>query len=98
MGIGPDHHTAGKGIIFQNHLVDDSSAWLPETNAVFIGNRGKKIIYLPVCLDRQLEVFFGTHFSLDKVITMDCGGNSNFITSAGHKLEQSHLSRSILHS
>jgi len=34
VGVGTDHHPAGEGVVFEDHLVDDPGAWLPEADAV----------------------------------------------------------------
>ncbi|CAB4600993.1 unannotated protein [freshwater metagenome] len=34
VAIGTNHHSAGECVVFKNHLVNDSAAWPPETNAV----------------------------------------------------------------
>ena len=58
--------------------MNDSCAWLPEPNSIFIGDRGQKIENLLVIFKSDCKVFFGTFFGQDQVITMHCGWYGNF--------------------
>jgi hypothetical protein len=97
MGIGTDHHPAGESIIFKDNLVDDTCTGFPEANAKFIGDRSQEIIYFFIGIERCPEVLNGAGLGLDQVVAMHGGRNGNFIPAAGHKLQEGHLGRSVLH-
>ena len=42
VAVGADHHTAGKGVVLQHHLVDDARARLPEAHAVAFARRSSR--------------------------------------------------------
>ena len=97
MGIGSNHHSTWKSIVFQDYLVDNSSTWLPKTNAILIRNRGKEIIDLFVFIFCFAQVFICSNFRLDQVIAVNGRRYSNLGTTGLHKLQQGHLCGSILH-
>ena len=97
MRVGADHHPTRKSIVLQNHLVDDPRTRLPETDAVFIADRRKKIKHLAVRIQCHFEVFFCTCLSLDEMITMHGTGHGHLVPARLHELQQRHLCRSILH-
>ncbi|MBS1272441.1 MAG: hypothetical protein MAGBODY4_01586 [Candidatus Marinimicrobia bacterium] len=37
VAVRSDHHTAGKGIVFEHHLVDNTGSRFPESDPVFLG-------------------------------------------------------------
>ena len=97
MRIGPDHEPTRKGIIFQDHLVDDTGPWFPEANPVFIGNRREKIINLFVFVYGFAKVRCGPCLGLDQVIAMHRAGHRHRGPPRLHELQQSHLGGCILH-
>lgn len=44
--VSPDHQQAGKGVVLQNDLMDDTGAWLPETHAVLGASGLQELVHL----------------------------------------------------
>ena len=51
VGIGPDHHPAGEGIVLEDYLVDDPGSGLPEVHPVKTRSAPEEFIYLGVDLE-----------------------------------------------
>jgi hypothetical protein len=60
-------------------------------NAHFRGSGGQKVVNLLIRLDGASEVLCAADLGLDKVITMDGGGDSSGGHSGGHELQEGHL-------
>ena len=91
MGIGADHELAGKGIILQRDLVDDSGPWPPEAHTV-LGRRGtQEVVHLAVLRERLSEVRCALHARLDQVVTMDACWHGGLGPPRLHKLEHRGL-------
>ena len=97
MGIGSNHHSTWEGIVFQDYLVDNSSTWLPKTNAILIRYRGKEIIDLFVFIFCFAQIFICANFRLNQVIAVNSRRHSNLRATGLHELQQGHLCGSILH-
>lgn len=95
--VGAEHEETGSGVVLENDLVDDTRSRGPELDTVLFSGRLEEVEHLLVLLDRAGEVSLGTSLSLDKVVTVDRGGDSTRGETAGHELEQGHLGRSVLH-
>src|SRR5204863_5403034 len=98
MRVSPDHHSAGKGIVLKHNLVNDAGAGFPKTNPILVGDAGKEIINFLVSIQRGRQVLRCADLSLYQMITMDSGRHRYLIATTSHKLKQSHLRCSILHS
>ncbi len=95
--VRTDHHTSREGVVFQNHLVDNTCTGLPEANAVFVGDRSQEVEDLVALVNRILQIRRSAYPSLDQVIAVRGGRNSYFFAARLHELKQGHLSRGILH-
>ena len=98
MRVGSYHHSARERIVLEHHLMDDAGTRSPEANAIFQRNRTKEIVHLTVGLESGREVFLHTYIGTNQVVAMNRSRNSHTRFASIHELEQSHLSRSILHS
>ena len=71
MRIGTNHHSAGEGVVFKDNLVDDTGSGLPESDAVFVGNRGEEIIDLGTFCGCFRQVFTSARFGGNQVIAVN---------------------------
>ena len=46
MAIGTDQQQPGKRVVLQDDLVNDATAWFPETDSIFRAGRGEKVVDL----------------------------------------------------
>jgi len=97
VAVGPDHHPAWKRILFQNHLVDDTGAGLPESDAVTPTRTVEKAVDLGIDLFCGAQIGNCTYSCLDEVIAVDGGRNRNSRQIGLHELENRHLGGRILH-
>ena len=97
MGVGPHHHSAGKRIIFQHHLVDDAGTGLPETDAILGRHALQKAIYLTVRFVGDRKVGFRTFISLNQMVAMHRRRDCHGLPASNHELQQRHLCGGILH-
>ena len=97
MGVGSHHHPARERIVFEDHLVDDPSSWLPEADTIFLGHCCQKIVNLLVGDFCTFQICNGSIFGQNQVIAMDRGGYCGLLLTGLHELKQSHLSSCILH-
>ena len=97
VGVRPDHHTAGKRVVLQHHLVDDACTGLPEADAVLVGNGSEEVIYFSVGIQRRGQILCRTGFRLDQVIAVNGRRNRHLVAATGHELQQGHLGSRILH-
>ena len=97
MTVRSDHHGTGKSIVFQYRLVNNTGSGFPETDSIFGRYRRKERIHFRIDIDGRPEVCICSCLGLNEVVTMDGTGYCGFVHSTHHKLEQSHLCRSILH-
>ena len=95
--ISTHHHTTREGIVFEYHLMDDTSTRTPKTDMVFLRNRFQEVINLLVGLASLRKVLCNTHIRTNQVITMNRGRYGHFVLTRIHELKKSHLSRCILH-
>ena len=96
MRVGSNHHSARKGIVFQHHLMDNSSTWFPESNPIFVRYRLKEVKHLSRGVVGRFQIGSSTLFGLDQVIAMHSCWYSYFWFSCLHKLQQCHLSSCVL--
>jgi hypothetical protein len=95
--IGTDHETTGEGIVLKNDLVDDTRAGTPETNTELTA-RLEEVVNLSVTVVCDSKIGGTVVLSLNEVITVNSGGDSNSRETRRDELKESHLSSSILHS
>jgi len=99
VAVSADHHATREGVVLKDELVDDTRARAPVAHAVLGGSTTKEVVNLLVGLTGSLKISLATLIkSSDKVISVDCGRNSNVRDARRHELQDSHLSSSILHS
>ncbi len=96
MGIGADHHAAGKRIVLQDDLVDDAGPRLPEPEAVFRGGGLQEIVYLAVLVHGCIHVRPGALVGEDQMIAVHGGRHRNLRDAGLGKLEQGHLRSGVL--
>ena len=70
MRIGTDHHSAGEGVVFEYNLVDDTGSGFPESDAIFIGNRGEEIIDFGAFCGCFGKIYTGASFGGDEVVAV----------------------------
>lgn len=56
VGVGADDHDAGVGIVFEDDLVDDAAAGLPEADAILGAGGCQKVVHFLVGGQRVLEI------------------------------------------
>ena len=97
MAVGANHHSARKCVVLKHYLVNDSTAWSPETNSVFCRHALQKVVHLFVGVNRDAHVDACAGFRQNEVVAMHgawhrCGGKSG-----SHELQQRHLRSCVLH-
>lgn len=97
VGIGTHHHAAGKGIVLQHHLMDDSRPGSPETDSVFVGHRAQEVVHFPVRVEGPRQVASRPVLGLDQVVAVHRRGHGRPFPPGIHELEKRHLGRSVLH-
>ena len=97
VGVGADHHAAGEGVVFQNNLVDDAGAGLPEAATVFGAYRLQEVVDLLVVVEGGQEIAFAVLAGLDEVIAVRGRRHRHFIKACGLELQPGHLGGGILH-
>ena len=95
--VGTHHHAAGEGVVLQDHLVDDAGSRSPEANAITRRGRLQEVVHLFISVLRRGQVLAGAYISTNQVVAVDGGRHCNMALASIHKLEDSHLSRRILH-
>ncbi|KNC29424.1 hypothetical protein FF38_06589 [Lucilia cuprina] len=78
--------------------MDNTTAWLPETQAVFSTSTGQEFIDFAVQVLGASQILRTTNLSFDQVIAVNGGGDSYLLQAGGNELQKSHLSGGILHS
>ena len=63
--------------MLEHHLVNDSAAWSPETDAIFCGDTLQKVVHLFVGVDGNTHVDSRTDLGEDEVVAVHRGGNSS---------------------
>ena len=94
--VGTDHQTTGESVVLEDDLVDNTRTGLPEADAVLGSGSGKEVVDLLVDLDGTSKILGTADLSLDKVVTVDGGGDSNVGETSRHELKEGHLSGGIL--
>ena len=97
MGIRSDHHAAGEGVVFQDDLVDDAGAGLPEADAVARRGGGQEFIHLRIGPQGVRQVLLRAAAGADQVVAMHGGGHAHGLAARAHELQQRHLGGCILH-
>ena len=97
VGVGADHHPTGKGVVFENDLVDDAGPGLPESAAVLGADRFEEVVHLGVAVDGGHQIELAIDPGLDEVITMGGGGNGDLGEARCHELQPGHLGGGVLH-
>ena len=59
--------------------MNDSTSWFPETNTILGSSGGKKVVDFFVDILGSGKIFVSFNLSLDQMVTMDGGGDSNLI-------------------
>jgi hypothetical protein len=97
VGVGPDHHPAGEGVVLEHDLVDDAAARLPEAHAVALPGGAQEVVDLTVGLVGELEVGVRADVRLDEVVTVDGRRDRDLVLAGEHELQDGHLRRRVLH-
>ena len=80
----------------RTNLVDDSGAWLPETNVVLGARGAQEVVHLLVDRVCSFKILLATNLGLDKMVAVDGRGSCNAWHAGAHELQDSHLSRGVL--
>jgi hypothetical protein len=95
--VGADHHPAGKGVVLQNHLVNDAGSRLPESDAVLPGGGGEEGVDLAILLLGLPKIGSSARAGLNQVIAVDRGRDGGARDPRAHELEDRHLGGGVLH-
>ena len=95
--VGPDHHSAGEGVVLEHHLVDDARAREPAVDTVLGRDRLQEVVDLRVLLFRAGEVLAGPFAGDDQVVAVDRAGDGDLGLARGGELEEGHLGGGVLH-
>jgi len=96
VGVFTNQETTGEGIVLKDDLMDDTRAWLPETDVVLGARCGQEVVDLPVDLVGASQVLLAANLGFDKMVAMYSRGSGHRGHAGRHKLQDSHLSSSIL--
>lgn len=96
MRVSADEETTREGVVLEQDLVDDTRAWLPETDVVLGACGGKEVVDLLVDADGAIQILLTTNLGLNQVVAVDGGGVCHGGHAGGHELENSHLGGGIL--
>ena len=97
VGVGTDHHSAREGVVFEHHLVDDTSTREPAVNAV-LGRHGlEEVIHFLAFFLRAGEVLFDTFAGDNQVVAVHGTRHCHAGLTGGGELEECHLGGCILH-
>ena len=81
VGVGANDESAGEGVLFQHHLVDDPGTGPPEAHAETPARGFQELIDLVALVEGILEVGGCAHASLDQVIAVDSGRDGHALTA-----------------
>ena len=98
MRVCTNHHSSWECVVFQYHLMDDSCSWFPEANMIFLRYRLQEVVNLFVAFHSCRKIVFYTLVGTNQVVAMHTCRHCHARFACIHKLEQSHLGGSILHS
>ena len=68
--VGADHHRARKCVVFQDNLVNDTGARLPEADSMFFTGRTQEVINFRVVVECPLHIFVSADSCLNQVIAV----------------------------
>ncbi len=95
--VSSNHESSGKGVVFNDNLVNDSRSGSPKADAVLLASSAEKLIDLLVGLVGAGEVFLCSVFCHDEMVAVNGGGNGSGGQSGRHKLQHRHLRSRVLH-
>ena len=94
--VGTDKESTGESVVFENDLVNDTRAGLPETNVVLSARCRQEVVHFLVDVDSASQILLVADLGLNKMVAVDSGRSSDGGHAGGHELEDGHLSGGIL--
>jgi hypothetical protein len=89
--VRANHEPTGESIDFQDNLVNNPRARLPESNPVLSRARREEIVDLSVHVISARQVLDSAHLGLNQMVAVDRSGDGNSGKTSRHELQQSHL-------
>ena len=82
MTVCANQECTRKSIVLKNNLMYDATSWFPKTDAILCRCSAQEAINLTIDVFCLCKILTCTNLSLDKMITVDGGRNSN-LTNEG---------------
>jgi len=97
VAVRPDDQAAGKGVIFQNDLVNDPRTRFPEAHFVAGRRRAEEFIDFLVQVQGVRLIVVGALVGQQEMVAVDRGRDGGLVASGLHELQDGHLGGRVLH-
>ena len=86
-----------EGVVLQNDLMNDPTAWFPEANTILGSTGGQEVVDLLIDVLGPRQVLVALNLSLDEMVAVDGGGHGHLGQATADELQHGHLGGGVLH-